>query len=67
MFTSGGSDSVAPPTREAHGIEVEKGRTVGVELKAGRRNAGRHPTGEGCVVSCRKHRPPRGDSMAAVL
>jgi len=66
MLTSSGRESVAPPTREAHGVEVENGRTLGVQMKAGRRKAGRHPTGEGCVVSCRRYRAPLGDSMAVV-
>lgn len=65
-LTSRGRESVAPPTREALGLEAENGRTLGVQMKAGRRKAGRHPTGDVCVVSCRRYRPPLGDNMAVV-
>lgn len=66
MLTSGGRDRVAPPTREAHGVEVENDRTLGVEMKAGRRKAGRDSTGGMWAMVCRTHRPPPKDSIAAI-
>lgn len=55
---------VAPPTREAHGDELEKGRGVRAPQNAGRRKSGIVAVGLFEVTKCSMHCRRTGDSIA---
>ena len=66
-FTSGGMEMVAPPIREAHGCELEKGRGVVAPQNAGTRKSGIVAVGLFGFTMCSMHWRRMGDSMAAYL
>lgn len=55
---------VAPPMREAHGDELEKGRRVRALQNAGRRKSGTVAVGLFELTKCSMHCRRTGDSMA---
>ena len=62
-FTSGGREIVAPPIREAHRDELEKGRGVLASQNAGRRKSGIVAVSLFEVIKCSMHCRRTGESI----